>query len=189
LKVSPFFFLIGYIPFAYEKSLKQGRSLELKLALIGTGITPPDKESKPRGLAATVGYKFIQQRESPKKNRYQHVLRGWYFRPDFTISVYQKSYSHDIYEPTNIIPVVKTERVTLSYACLVPTVGFQRVRRNGLVTDFFVGAGAGVASPINGDKVFPTTEYSNYMPLNQKATQKIGFSYAFKTGLLIGGLF
>lgn len=188
LKVSPIPFLTSYTAIAYEKSLKQGRSLELKLALIGAGSTPNDEVSKPRGLATTIGYKFIKpNNEPPKRNRYQHILRGWYFRPDFAVSAYKKSYIHDIYESNNINPTIKTERILIAYACLVPTVGFQRVRRNGLVTDFFIGAGAGVAT--NGEGVFLTTEYSNYMPLRYEATRKLGFSYAYKTGFLIGGLF
>lgn len=189
LKITPLAFLAGYTSVAYEKSLTPKRSFELKLTLIGAGITMPDLP-KSKGAAATIGYKFIKQpTEPPKKNRYQHILRGRYFRPDFTVAYYIYPYLHDFYEPNNIYPTTQQERLPIFYASLVPTIGYQKVWRKGFVTDIFMGAGLAAVTPMNGDHIIDTTNYSQVIILDRLSDKKWGIAPAFKTGLLIGGLF
>ncbi len=189
LKVSPLAFLSNYTSIAYEKSLKQGRSFELKLVLIGAGVALGNLE-KTIGATATIGYKFIQQpTEAPKKNRYQHVLRGRYFRPDFTLAFYTFPYKHDFYEPNNIYPTTKTEKLPIFYASLMPTIGSQKVWRNGLVADIFIGAGLAAVVPMNGDHIISNTNHSQVIILNRLSDKKFGIAPTFKAGFLMGGLF
>ncbi len=188
LKIAPFTFLIGYTSFAYEQSLKAGRSLELKLGIIGLGVRTSTEGQF--GATATIGYKFINEpTEPPKRNRYRHVLRGAYFRPDFTVAVYKEKYTHKFYEPNVALPTLKPESMTMSYACIVPTIGSQKVWHNGFVTDFYVGAGLAAVFPISGKGIVDFARYGNRIRLDKTKGDKIGFPWALKMGLLLGGVF
>lgn len=186
LKFTPLSFFWDFTSIAFERSLRHNRSLEFKLNIVGTGRTRFDVKSA-KGALITVGYKFINQPSSPiLRNRYRHPLRGWYFRPDFTVACYKENYTLRVYEPNMIAPILKPASYLMTNVCLVPTVGVQKVNRLGLATDFFVGGGLALVSPINGDRIVRTGRYGNLIALKRSKNYKIGLSYALKMGLLFG---
>jgi hypothetical protein len=190
IKVTPLAFLLGYSAIAYEKSIRAGRSLEFKLGLIGLGKSRLPTLGQ-TGASATIGYKFIKQpTEPPKRNRYQHILRGWYFRQDATIALYREGYTNRIYEPNQPFVTSQKEYLTIFYAAVVPTVGFQRVRKSGIVSDVFAGMGAAVVYPISGNQgVVDFARYGTLTPLSKARSGKMSVLPAFKLGFLLGNVF
>ncbi|MDZ7877629.1 MAG: hypothetical protein U5L45_08160 [Saprospiraceae bacterium] len=189
LKVTPLAFGSGYTTFAYEKSLRPKRSYEIQLALVGLGV-PRLPNLAQRGATVTFGYKFIEQpTEPPKRNRYRHVLRGRYFRPDVTLALYKEKYENLIYTPNVPQPMVQKEGILVSYLSVVPTIGYQKVRRKGFVTDVFVGAGLAAVYPMNGGEVLGVAYYTNLIPFDRSKGEKLGVSYALKLGFRLGGVF
>jgi hypothetical protein len=191
IKVTPLAFLLGYSAIAYERSLRTGRSLEFKLGLIGLGFPSRVPTVGQAGASATIGYKFIKQpTEPPKRNRYQHILRGWYFRQDATIALYREGYTNRIYEPNQAFVASQKEYLTTFYAAIVPTVGFQRVRKQGIVSDVFAGMGAAVVYPISGNQgVVDFARYGTLTPLSKARSGKMSVLPTFKLGFLLGNVF
>lgn len=138
LKFGLFSPLSTNLQFSYERSLKPGRSIEFTLGIIGIGADPND--NNPAGAYFKVGYKFISTPDYYLKGmRYSHVLKGWYAKPEFIVSIFARDHSYYSYYNES-----KT-RETITAAALVVNIGKQWVFSDAFLIDLFIGGGFGVS--------------------------------------------
>jgi hypothetical protein len=140
--------VFGYTSLAYERSLKPGSSFEGRLTLIGLGKSNDSYYSSSttkqalRGLGLTGGYKFIHKPDySTSRQRYAHLLKGGYIRPEITLASY--SQNQEVYStspPYNH----STQRVNTTYACFMLAFGKQWIFDNSFAVDFYTGVALGV---------------------------------------------
>lgn len=140
--------VFGYTSLAYERSLKPGSSFEGRLTLIGLGKSPDANyyssstfKQELRGLGLTGGYKFIHKPDfSTSRQRYAHLLKGGYIRPEITLASYSEN--RNVYSsspPYNS----STQRVTTTYGCFMLAFGKQWIFDNAFAVDFYTGIGLG----------------------------------------------
>jgi hypothetical protein len=102
--------LTGNTTFAYEHSLRPGRSVEASLGIIGLGIDPGEKN--PGGAFIKFGYKFIKDPDFYLRGmRYAHILKGGYIKPEVALGFL----SRDTYNYINYYDTVCCAK-TLSQA-------------------------------------------------------------------------
>ena len=95
IKVDLFAPLLNHFTVGYEMKLKLGMNLDLKVAIIGTNISPNIKYSE--GYFIKGGVKFIRLSDSYAKGlKYIHPLKGSYFKPEFIFGQYKKDEEHEI---------------------------------------------------------------------------------------------
>jgi len=124
----------------YEKSIAPGRSFETTLGIIGAGWDNGD--TKDKGLFIKAGYKFIKSPDYYiKGQRFAHILKGAYIRPEIAISYYNYSeYQYDYFDFSS-----NEERyndTNLMFGILL-NAGKQWVYESGFVVDWFGGIGYG----------------------------------------------
>ncbi len=121
----------------YERSIKPGHSFETTIGLIGVGWDAGDNNDE--GVFVKMGYKFIKSPDYYiKGQRFAHILKGAYFRPELAISYY----SYDNYDYFMWIGEESTRETNLMAAVLL-NLGKQWVMENGFVIDWFGGVGYG----------------------------------------------
>ncbi|HQV00116.1 MAG TPA: hypothetical protein PLO59_03095, partial [Bacteroidia bacterium] len=80
--------LTDNITFCYEFMYRVGLNIEAKVALIGLGVADYPKAS---GAFFKVGPKFLLGSDYVSGNtKYAHGLRGRYFKPEITVSIYTR---------------------------------------------------------------------------------------------------
>ncbi|MBS2100448.1 hypothetical protein [Carboxylicivirga linearis] len=136
LKVNFLSPLFNSLKLSYERSLQPGRSIEFELGIIGVGNDIYLTDEK--GVCLKVGYKLIKSPDYYLRGqRYAHILKGAYIRPELAFSTY--SYDYEVwdwdYEGTT------RERNTM-FAVLL-NFGKQWVIDDGFVVDTFLGVGYG----------------------------------------------
>jgi len=161
--------LTGNTTFAFEHSLKPGRSIEAGLGIIGLGYMPRDRDSK--GVFLRFGYKFIKSPDFYfSKMRYSHILKGGYVKPEVSFGYYSETVSH--YYGTAEVSSSKEQTFTGSIHLIL---GKQWVFDNSFLVDFFGGIGYGFNG---GDK-----EYQ-YGYINASTDFPLSFSGGLKVGFL-----
>ncbi len=143
--------IFGYTTLGYERSLKPGASFDARLTFIGLGSTSTASYSssnssfnpKLLGIGLTGGYKFINKPDYySSRQRYSHILKGSYIRPEITLATYsedRQTYSYT--PPNNYQPTIK--RINTTYGCLMLTFGKQWVFENAFLVDVYSGIGVG----------------------------------------------
>jgi len=163
--------LTGNTTFAYERSIKPGRSFEVTLGIIGLGIDPG--EVNPAGFFTKGGIKFIKSPDFYMRGmRYAHVLKGGYVKPEIAIGYFSQDDYYDSYYSSG------TTRETIISGALFLNIGKQWIIDNAFLMDIYFGFGYGFS-----DGSYYEAYYYGYF---------IGdgsFPIAFQAGLKIGGLF
>lgn len=163
--------LTGNTTFAYERSIRPGRSYEVTLGIIGLGIDPGDVN--PAGFFTKGGIKFIKSPDFYMRGmRYAHVLKGGYVKPEIAFGYFEQDDYYDSYYSSGY-----TRESVISVALFL-NLGKQWIIDNAFLMDFYFGFGYGFSDGSNYE-----TYYYGYI---------IGdgsFPIAFQAGLKIGGLF
>lgn len=123
----------------YERSISPGRSFETTLGIIGAGWDTRDYNES--GVFLKAGYKFIKSPDYYiKGQRFAHILKGAYFRPELIFSYYNYDY-----EPVYGLfgGIDEPERETNVVGAVMLNIGKQWVFEQGFVLDWFVGVGYG----------------------------------------------
>ena len=181
-KFTPTAFMFGYTTLAFEKSLRHGRSVEVKLGLVGLGISNGFfANERPLGTYGTVGYKFIFQ--SSKTRILYHDLAGSYLRPELSIGYYSVQYKNNVY--TDGISTVVLERHKIGYALVGLTFGEQSVTSKGRLIELFMNWSFGQSvESTKSAGVTDRIKYGNRIPI--VGLSNLGNS--FRVGLYIGSL-
>ena len=121
----------------YERSIAPGRSFETTLGIIGAGWDIGNNEEK--GVFVKTGYKFIKSPDYYiKGQRFAHILKGGYIRPEIAFSQYTyKEYHYFGYNDE------ERETHTNTMFAILLNIGKQWVFEGGFVVDMFGGVGYG----------------------------------------------
>lgn len=124
----------------YERSIAPGKSFETTLGIIGVGWDIGNNEEK--GVFVKAGYKFIKSPDYYiKGQRFAHILKGAYIRPEIALSHYSYSrYYYNYYDDT-YNEGIRSDTNTM-FAILL-NIGKQWVFEGGFVVDMFGGVGYG----------------------------------------------
>ena len=165
-----------HLTFFYEKNIKPGRSFELGIGFIGVGFDT--NSSKSSGIAVSGGYKLMKTPDFySQRNKYAHVLKGSYIKPELLLSVYRNEYE-----------VVGGSQQNITAGALVINIGKQVVYDNFFLFDYSFGLGYGFSNQnggiINGlfDGSFRVNHYGFILggdvPIAVTLKIKIGFLFS-----------
>lgn len=194
LKVDIFSPTLGVSSFAYEKSIRPGRSYEIGLGIVGLGVNPclfckTSFDPNLFGFFLRVGYKFIhyplnftKTSQLYTKGKLPHLLSGTYLRPEVVLANYRYNDIADRYSSA-------TFRNT--GVAIMLNMGTQFIIRNRFAIDFFGGLGVGRMSTTQISKNFYYRDYQYLITdfgFGRPDKSKIGISIqmGFKAGVLIG---
>ncbi len=123
----------------FEKSIEPGRSFETTLGIIGAGWDTGDYNES--GIFIKFGYKFIKSPDYYLKGqKFAHILKGTYIRPEVAFS----SYAYDYYGFDYIsFEESPSSRQTNYMGAILLNFGKQWIFENGFVVDCFIGVGYG----------------------------------------------
>ncbi len=131
--------LTGALSAGYERSIKPGQSVEGSVGIIGLGISEALNYNQ-KGACFKAGYKFIMTPDYILKGmKYSHLLKGWYFRPDINLAVYNRDFEYYDYLNNTYVSSrgeVIAGAITLSF-------GKQWVLSNVFLVDIYGGLGYG----------------------------------------------
>lgn len=167
--------LTGNTTFAYERSLRPGRSIEATLGIIGLGLNNNDRNAG--GVFTKFGYKLIKNPDFYLRGmRYAHLLKGSYVKPELSLGFF----NHDIWMWRNYDNNYSSEksRESVFSGTVQMVLGKQWIMDNAFAIDLFAGIGYG----------FSTTEdftpyHYGYSVIDES------FPVAFSAGFKIGYLF
>lgn len=163
--------LTGNTTFAYERSLRPGRSIEANLGIIGLGADPSDENAG--GAFVKFGYKFIKDPEFYLRGmRYAHILKGGYIKPEVAFGFFSHDYYYDDYNNYS------SHREDVFSGTIQIVFGKQWVFDNAFAVDIYSGVGYG----------FSTTEGSVTYHYGYTIADN-SFPIAVSGGLKIGWLF
>lgn len=138
------------LTFAFEKSLKPGKSREYQIGFIGIGAKLKDVETV-GGLFFRYGIKFIRSPEKYiKEGNEAHLLKGSYIRPEITFGIFDERGKNieEWYNPNTKTHYTITNKYhrSVAYGAIMLNVGKQWVMDDDYLIDFFWGMGLGMAS-------------------------------------------
>lgn len=178
--------LTGNTTFAYERSLKPGRSIEGTLGIIGLGLDMGDENAG--GAFVKFGYKFIKDPDFYLRGmKYAHILKGSYIKPEFAFGVLGRDVYNWRYEQSmdpwgNWIYVEpRQERQTVISGTIQLVAGKQWVFDNVFLVDFSAGIGYGFTS--SSDDYYDSGYLYGYSIAPSE------FPVSFSAGIKIGYLF
>ncbi|MBX7205238.1 MAG: hypothetical protein K1X81_07420 [Bacteroidia bacterium] len=126
---------LGVSSFAYEKSIRPGRSYEVGLGIVGLGFNTSGTEMA--GAFVRTGYKFINTPDITMRGmRFSHLLKGGYIRPELMFINYTFKSQYYGYPAS-----YSTFRTT--GGALFINFGKQYVYSNRFAVDLFAGLGIG----------------------------------------------
>lgn len=174
--------LTGNTTFAYERSLRPGRSMEASLGIIGLGNDIDGENAG--GAFLKIGYKFIKDPDFYLRGmRYAHILKGGYIKPEIAFGFFSRDawwYNYDsyYYEPQKSRSDVFSGTLQLIF-------GKQWVFDNTFAVDLYAGVGYGFSyEDKNYDYYYNNSEYHyGYIIADDS------FPISFSSGLKIGYLF
>lgn len=179
--------ITGNTTFAYERSLRPGRSVEGTLGIIGLGTDPNDENAG--GIFIKFGYKFIKDPDFYLRGmRYAHILKGSYVKPELAFGVF----GHDYYDWRNyngyydqwgywVYTEPQKERGTVISGTIQLVLGKQWVFDNAFLVDMHAGFGYGFSSGHGND--YEVGYHYGYTIAPSE------FPISFSTGIKIGYLF
>jgi len=179
--------ITGNTTFAYERSLKPGRSIEGTLGIIGLGANIDDNNAG--GAFVKFGIKFIKDPDYYLRGmRYAHILKGSYIKPEFAFGAFSRNYYDWRYESSyydqwgNWIYVEpKKSRETVVSGTLQLVFGKQWVFDNVFLVDMHAGIGYGFSTSSN-DYYDAGYHYGYTIAPTE-------FPMSFSSGIKIGYLF
>ncbi len=163
--------LTGNTTFAYERSLKPGKSMEATLGLIGLGVDTYGPDTW--GSFLKFGIKFIKSPDFYLKGmRYAHILKGSYVKPEIAFGYYSKT----VEEWSEYGSYYNQEQVDVFSMTIQLVIGKQWVMNDSFLVDFFGGVGYGFDNQ-GGDYHFGYVIASDDVPLSFSAGLKIGYLF------------
>jgi len=131
---------LGVSSFAYEKSIRPGRSYEVGLGIVGLGFNTSGTEMA--GAFVRTGYKFINTPDITTRGmRFSHLLKGGYIRPELMFINYTfKSQNYGY-------PASYSTFRTTGGAFFI-NFGKQYVYSNRIAVDLFAGLGVGTQNTV-----------------------------------------
>ena len=172
--------LTGNTTFAYEHSLKPGRSIEGTLGIIGLGIDPND--NNPRGAFLKFGMKFIKSPDFYLRGmRYAHILKGGYVKPELSLGYYSRLFEYSDYSYSHSYTYY-SQREDIVTGAFHLDIGKQWVFDDAFLVDFFFGIGYGFATHPKKSYDDPTYQFgyiiaSETVPISFSAGLKFGFLF------------
>jgi hypothetical protein len=165
--------LTGNTTFAYERSLRPGRSIEANLGIIGLGMDPD--EDNAGGAFLKLGYKFIKDPDFYLRGmRYAHILKGGYIKPEIAFGFFtHENWYFDYYSS-----YMDNRREDVFSGTLQLIFGKQWIFDNAFAVDLYGGIGYG----------FSTNDHYNSYFYGYTIVDE-NFPIAFSGGLKIGWLF
>ncbi len=131
----------------YERSLKPGRSIEGTIGIIGAGWDYGDEQ---RGAFVKFGYKFIKSPDYYiKGQKFAHILKGSYIRPEIAFSLYSYDESDYWYYDDDDLTEFGNDRETVIMGAILLNFGKQWIFENGFLVDTFMGIGYGFGQDNN----------------------------------------
>jgi len=152
--------LSGSTILSFERAIKPGQSIEGSVGIIGLGFDNPDKAL---GFGLKGGYKFIRSPDFYLKGqRYAHILKGAYARPEIAFTSYQ----------------LRNEGRNVTKGAILLDLGKQWVYSDVFLIDIYGGMGYGFSNEETGDDFpyFITVGTDDY---------PIAFSFGFRIGFLL----
>lgn len=142
--------LTNDIAFGYEKMLKVGTNLEIKMAVIGPGFVKDERN--PSGFWVKGGVKFLTGRSEYLQNglKYIHSLKGFYIKPELIFN----TYSINDYNNNNnsISNPIRTQKTNLGVDIVF---GKQYILGNVMTFEYYAGFGYGIhASGKNDNSIY-----------------------------------
>ncbi|MFP4470600.1 MAG: hypothetical protein ACLFPE_07945 [Bacteroidales bacterium] len=163
--------LTGNTTFAYERSLKPGKSLEATLGIIGLGVNTYGSDTW--GSFLKFGMKFIKSPDFYLKGmRYAHILKGSYVKPEIAFGYYNKT----VEEWSEYGSFYNQQHVDVYSMTIQLVIGKQWVMKDAFLVDFFGGVGYGFDNQ-GGDYHFGYAIASDDVPLSFSAGLKIGYLF------------
>lgn len=180
--------LTGNTTFAYERSLKPGRSIEGTLGIIGLGVDVSDENAG--GAFVKFGYKLIKDPDFYLRGmKYAHILKGSYIKPEFAFGVLGRDVYDWRYEQSYIdqwgswiyMPPQETRQTVIS-GTIQLVAGKQWVFDNVFLVDFSAGIGYGFTSSnddyyYDGGYLYGYTIAPSEFPVSFSAGIKIGYLF------------
>jgi hypothetical protein len=161
--------LTGNTTFAYERSLKPGRSMEATLGIIGLGIGISDLRQA--GAFMKFGYKFLKSPDYYyKRMRYAHLLKGSYVRPEIGFAYYSYNTQPDFYGGDR-------ERKSVFTMAMHLIIGKQWVFDDAFLVDFFVGIGYGFSDDGTAQYSYGYVVSDPSVPVSATAGLRIGMLF------------
>ncbi|MDP3441897.1 MAG: hypothetical protein Q8T08_03470 [Ignavibacteria bacterium] len=180
--------ITGNLTFAYERSLKPGRSMEGTLGLIGLGVNVNDENAG--GAFVKFGYKFIKDPDFYLRGmKYAHILKGAYVKPEIALGLMGRDY-YDYYNYGGyydqwgnwIYQDPQQGRETVFSGTIQLVIGKQWVFDNAFLVDWYGGVGYGFTTQSNSD--YDSNPYYYGYTIADAA-----FPISFSAGLRLGYLF
>ncbi len=177
--------LSGNTTFAYERSLRPGRSIEGDVGIIGLGIDPGDEN--PGGVFFRFGYKFLKSPDFYLRGmRYAHLLKGSYLKPTITLGFFSRDnyryyYDYDYPTPEPGYPyyedfIEQNERINAVTGSIQLLLGKQWIIDNSFLVDLYWGIGYGFSTNYDASNYFYShTLMGEEFPLSLSAGLKMGF--------------
>lgn len=171
--------LSEHLAFAYEKSIRPGRSFESELGIIGAGFDS-DESVKSSGVYISSGYKFLKTPDFySHRMKYAHVLKGGYVKPQLILSIYHNETKNAGFTNNDI------ERDIVAGAILV-NLGKQIIYDNFFLIDYSVGIGYGFSNQSKVDNNdFYTYRHYHYGFLLTGEDIPLAFAIRIKVGILL----
>ena len=145
LKIEFFAPLTGNLTFGYESYLKDWKSWELKVGIIGFGSDANHRYESPFGFFVRVGPKFkLNPDFAEEGTRGVDLLGGSYIRPELIFSTYRGRETEYNFYGGGRKAIGKREQLT-SVALLI-NYGKQHIIFNKMLLDYNVGLGYGSGS-------------------------------------------
>lgn len=133
--------LMGSTEFAYEQSIKPGKSWETALGIIGLGFDPQDVN--PAGVYGKFAFKFMKDPDFyMQRMHYAHILKGAYFAPE--IALRYVAYDSQNYYYYNNYYNESTDRKKEFGMAVLLKFGKQWVFDDSFLVDLFWGIGYGI---------------------------------------------
>ena len=187
--------LTNDIAFGYETMLKVGTNLEFKLAVIGPGFAPNEKNAS--GFFFKGGVKFLTSQSSYLQNgvKYIHALKGFYIKPELIFNLYNiDDYVYSNYQPYGYPGYGNSpEKVRTRYTnfCLNIVFGKQYILGNVITMDYYIGLGYGLhSSNYKSNSLYESYDY-NYDGGYEYSHLYLGknFPMIISGGMTLGVLF
>ncbi|HLO90002.1 MAG TPA: hypothetical protein VK172_02445 [Lentimicrobium sp.] len=170
--------LSGNTTFAWEHSLKPGRSYEITFGIAGLGLDIGDRNRG--GAFAKFGYKFIKSPDFYLRGlRYAHLLKGSYVKPEISMGLVAQDYER--YSYNSYYPEYIHGRSNVFGAALTVVLGKQWIFDNAFLIDLHAGIGYGISS---ADENYWDTGYRSGFIVGNDGFP-IASSAGFKLGFLI----
>ena len=174
----------GALSLAYERSLKPGASVEMSVGFIGLGFNEVNNYDA-KGAYFDAGYKFIMTPNYHSAGTtYRHLLRGFYFKPKFALSMYGRDF--DTYNSGS--GFYSTERHQVVAGAVTLDMGWQWIIGDVFVLNMYGGFGYG----FNNMKSIYESINPQYLDYGLEPGYHYGFTVggqiplAFTAGLKIG---